>query len=267
MAGGPRPQLSFADLEFLHQGIRLEPLLQSISDFIDTQAELAELVRKDLDRGRKRAAAGRPGMSPQQVLRSLVLQRVKNWDYRELRERIADGYTLRRFTHFFAHAVPKHDAFHRAFQRLTPATLRTINDRVVLAAVAQRLEDGKKLRTDTTVVETDIHHPTDNRLLWDTVRVVTRLAGRLTRLLADGATHFRNRTRSARRRALQIERMSAKQRHEQQVPKYRELIHITEQVVAAARDVLAGATATAAIHSCNDVVIEDLRREITHHCD
>ena len=50
--------------------------------------------------------------------------RVKNWDYRELRERIADGYTLRQFTEFYCRPVPKHDAFHRAFVRLTPATLQ-----------------------------------------------------------------------------------------------------------------------------------------------
>jgi IS5 family transposase len=266
MVAARKSQLSFADLEFMHQGIRLEPVLQHISDFLHGQPELAELVRKDLERGLKHSATGRGGMSPHQVLRSLILQRVKNWDYRELRERVADGYTLRRFTCFFGQAVPKHDAFHRAFRRLTPATLRTINDAVVRAVVAQGLEDGKKLRTDTTVVETDIHHPTDNRLLWDTVRVVTRLAGRLTRLLSDGAAHFRNRTRSARRRALEIERLTAKQRHVQQVPKYRELIHIAEQVVAEARAVVEATKATPASPSFTEFVIEDLRKEIMHHC-
>jgi IS5 family transposase len=262
-----KPQLSFADLEFMHQGIRLEPVLQGISDFLDAQTEWVELVRKDLARGLKKPAAGRGGLRAEQVLRSLILQRVKNWDYRELRERIADGYTLRRFTHFFAGAVPKHDAFHRAFQRLTPATLRTINEGVVKAAVAQHLEDGKKLRTDTTVVETDIHHPTDNRLLWDTVRVLTRLAGRLTMLLSEGGAHFCNRTRSARRRALEIERLSARQRHGQQVPKYRELIRIAQQVVGAAREVLTSPIATLANCHLTDFTVEDLRKEIMHYCD
>jgi Transposase domain (DUF772) len=108
-----------------------------------------------------------------QVLRSLVLTRVKNWDYRELRERIADGLTLRQFTDFYCDPVPKHDAFNRGFNRLTPATLKAVNDLLVQAAVALGLEDGAKLRVDTTVVETDIHHPTDNTLLWDVVRVVS----------------------------------------------------------------------------------------------
>jgi hypothetical protein len=87
--------------------------------------------------------------------------RVKNWNYRELRERIADGCTLRQFKDFYCLPVPRHDAFHRGFNRLTPETLKAINDLVVQAAVELGLEDGQKLRVDTTVVQTDIHHPTD----------------------------------------------------------------------------------------------------------
>jgi hypothetical protein len=109
--------------------------------------------------------------------------RIKNWDYRELRERIADGCTLRQFTDFYCLPVPRHDAFHRGFNRLTPETLKAINELVVQAAVDLGLEDGQRLRVDTTVVQTDIHHPTDNTLLWDVVRVVTRLIGRLAAAL------------------------------------------------------------------------------------
>src|SRR5213593_4850731 len=156
------PQISFADLEFIKQGIQLDPILKAISDFVDAHAVLVEHVRCDLEWGLKKPSTGRNGLTAQQALRSLTLMRVKNWDYRELRERIADGYTLRRFTDFNSQSVPKHDAFNRAFNRLTPATLQVVNQAVVRAAVTVGLEDGKKLRADTTVVETDIHHPTDN---------------------------------------------------------------------------------------------------------
>jgi IS5 family transposase len=139
---------------------------------------MIEQVRRDLTRGLKRAGTGRNGLTPQQVLRSLVLMRVKNRRYHELRERIADGYTLRQFTDFHCQPVPRHDAFHRSLNRLTPKTLKAINELLVQAAVALKLEDGQKLRVDTTVVQTDIHHPTDSTLLWDVVRVVTRLMAR-----------------------------------------------------------------------------------------
>jgi hypothetical protein len=165
--------------------------------------------------------------------------RIKNWNYRELRERIADGCTLRQFTDFYCLPVPRHDAFHRGFNRLTPETLKAINDLVVQAAVRLGLEDGQKLRVDTTVVQTDIHHPTDNTLLWDVVRVVTRLIGRLAAALGRRRIKgFCDRTRAARRRMLAIQRMTTTQRHHQQSGKYRELIGITEQVVESARRVV-----------------------------
>src|SRR2546425_1482798 len=131
----------------MRQGVRLEPLLEAISKFLDSQHEMIERVRRDLVRGLKKPGNGRRGLTAPQVLRSLVLMRVKNWDYRELRERIADGVTLRQFTDFYCDPVPKHDAFNRGFNRLTPQTLKAINEMVVQAAVALGLEDGAKLRS------------------------------------------------------------------------------------------------------------------------
>src|SRR5205823_8679388 len=210
-------QISFADWELLQQGLTLEPLLQAISDFLDDQKEMIEAVRRDLQRGLKKPATGRNGLTPPQVLRAFILMRVKNWHYRELRERIADGYTLRQFTTFYCQAVPKHHAFHRAFIRLTPKTLKAVNELVVQAAVKLGLEDGNRLRVDTTVVQSDIHHPTDNTLLWDVVRVVTRLVGRLAKALElRRIKGFCDRRRSARRRMQAIQRMTTRQRHEQQ---------------------------------------------------
>lgn len=260
------PQISFADLEFLNQNVQLDPVLAAISNFIDSHRELVELVRRDLERGLKNPATGRNGLSAPQVLRSLALQRVKNWDYRELRERIADGYTLRRFTDFYSRCVPKHDAFNRAFNRLTPDTLECINQAIVRAAVALDLEDGSKLRVDTTVVETNIHYPTDSTLLWDSVRVITRLIGRLDELLPQGVGRFANRTRRVRRRMQEIQRMTPKQRHRRQRRKYRELIRTTEQVVQDAREVLKKTNTIRRIDPISDIAIRDLRVQIEHHC-
>src|SRR5207247_2852151 len=126
-----------------------------------------------------------------------------------------------------AHPAPKHAASNRACNRLTPETLRDINQLGVKAARHLGLEDGKTLRVDTTVVESNIHYPTDATLLWDSVRTITRLIGDLHEKLPDGVQGFTNRTRSARRRMQTIQSMSAAQRSQQQAPRYRELIRIT----------------------------------------
>src|SRR5271167_4462933 len=247
----------------MRQGLRLEPLLQAISDFLDDQKDMIEQVRRDLTRGLKKAETGRHGLTPQQVLRSLVLMRVKNWNYRELRERIADGCTLRQFTDFHSRPVPRHDAFNRGFNRLTPKTLKAINELVVQAAVDLDLEDGQKLRVDTAVVQTDIHHPTDNTLLWDVVRVVTRLVGRLAAALERRRIKgFRDRTRSARRRMYETQRMTTRQRHGQQTGTYRELIGIAAEVVEGARTALKNTRKTRGKDMFADLVIAETRKEI-----
>ena len=266
MSRSANSQFSFADWELLRQRVVLEPSLAAIADFLDEHDEIIEAIRGNLRCGLKRPDTGRKGLTAQQVLRSLILMRVKNWDYRELRERIADGLTLRRFTDFNAQPVPKHDAFQRAFTRLTPQTLKLVNELLVQAAVAMGLEDGSKLRVDTTVVATDIHHPTDNTLLWDVVRVVTRLVGRLADTIERPIKGFRNRTRAARRRMLAIQRMTTTQRQTQQRGKYRELIGIAEEVVEGARRGLRHTRKVRAKDVPSQLALEELRREIEHYC-
>lgn len=260
-------QLGFADLEFLRQGIVLERELQAITDFLDEHEEMVEAVGADLRRGLKNARTGRKGLTPQQVLRSLILMRVKNWDYRELRERIADGLTLRLFTDFNARPVPKHDAFQRAFNRVTPQTLRLVNELLITTAEAMGLEDGRKLRVDTTVVQTDIHHPTDNTLLWDVVRVVTRLVDQLAAAIALPIKGFRNRTRAARRRMQALQRMTATQRKTRQRKKYCELVGIAEEVVDSARNSLRDTHKVRLTDPVARVAVKELHRQIEHYCD
>ena len=261
-------QLTLVDWVLTQQGVRLEPVLAAISNFLDAHCELIAQVQRDLERGLKNPRTGRGGLTAEQVLRSLVLMRVKNWHYRELRERIADGFTLRQFTAFYARRVPRHDAFQRGFNRLTPQTLKVINELVVRAAVELGLEDGRKLRVDTTVVETDVHHPTDNTLLWDAVRIVTRLVNRLATAL--GGRHlkdFRNRTRAARRRMQDIQRMTARQRQERQNGAYRKLIGIAEEVVSGARKVLQQTAARHGKDAIAGILADELRKQIKYFCD
>jgi IS5 family transposase len=266
MARRPSAQVSFADLEFRVQGVALEPTLQAIGDFLDAHAELVALVHADLVRGLRRPATGRPGLTAGQVLRAFVLQRVKDWDLRELRARIADGYTLRRFTTFDSQPVPQHDAFHRAFTALTPPTVRALNDAVVQAAVTGRLEDGTKLRVDTTVVATDIHFPTDSTLLWDAVRVLTRLVGRVGAVVPAATAGFPDRTRRARHRMQEISRLAPRARARQQRRKYQDLLAVTAEVVGAARTVVAQAPATRGGDALAALAVEGLCAEIARYC-
>jgi IS5 family transposase len=245
-------QVSFADAELRTQAAGRSPRLEAIAKLLDAQRELIEKVAQDLRTGLKRPRTGRDGLSAFQVLRAFVLQRIENLDLRSLSERIGDGISWRIFAGFDSQPVPRHDAFNRAFNRLTADTIRQINGEVVKWAVEVALENGKRLRVDTTVVETDIRFPSDSSLLWDCVRVITREVKHLAKDAPKAARGFQDHTRKARRRFQEISRMTRQQRHHQQLPKYRDLIRTTQHVLAAARIVVPKARKKA--DSCGDLM-------------
>jgi len=259
------PQISFADLELLRQGVQMDPDLKQISAYADQHPELIEAVEPELHHGLKKPRTGRPGLTAAQVILSWILMRIKNWHYRELAQRIGDGFSLRIFTRFYSHPVPKHDAFHRGHNRLTPDLVQRLNDILIQAAVQDGLEDGEAVRGDTTVVETDIRHPTDASLLWDTVRVISRCLKQLRQLVPHELPRYPKRTRAAKRRMLELQRMTNSQRQRQQVPKYRQLIGITEQVLNNARDAVEATRESG--RTLKDVLaLEALRQQIADIC-
>lgn len=120
----------------------------------------------------------------------------------------------------------------------------SINDAVLRAALALGVEDGQRLRIDTTVVESNVHFPTDATLLWDGLRVVTRATARLRGLIPSSPT-LPDHTRRARRRMQEIQRMTRSERQTQQIPKYRDLLALTRNVVRDASSIVQQARAAA----------------------
>jgi len=108
--------------------------------------------------------------------------------------------------------VPDDTTLIRWANLIGPETVAALNDRVVELARSLKVTRGRKLRIDATVVETNIHHPTDSRILGDGVRVVSRLLRRAKTVLGEqvelGKEAFRTRTRSVRRLAQQLHRVA-----------------------------------------------------------
>src|SRR6266540_2253198 len=109
----------------------------------------------------------------------------------------------------------------------------------------------------------DIHHPTDASLLWDTVRVVTRLLQQLRKLVPHQLPRYPKRTRAAKRRMYELQRMTASQREHQQVPKYRQLIGIAEETLKNARHAVEATQQSCGRTPTDILAIEALRKEIT----
>jgi IS5 family transposase len=221
-----------------------------------------DLVRQDLEAGLKSPKRGRKGLDAQVVLRALVLWRVKNLSYRELRERIADGYEMRRFVRLRGSRVPTHVAFQRAFNRVKPSTVKEIIRRIIDVAREMGLDNGARVRIDGTVVESNIHHPTDAWLMWDVVRVLVREVKRLRKQAPAAFEGFHDRTRRTKRLFFQIQRPSRKKRRGNTDAKYRELIKITSETLKMSAQAVERARTTAPLEACSLLLLEAYCQEI-----
>jgi IS5 family transposase len=195
--------------------LALDPELAQLDQLLDDD-ELFQRVRADLVRRRPHTATrGRPSTPVEVILRLLVVKRLYNWSYEQTEHFVGDSLVLRQFCRLYLEPVPDDTTLLRWASLIGPEPVAALNDRVVELARALKVTRGRKLRIDATVVETDIHHPTDSRILGDGVRVVSRLLRRAKTVLGAGAElgkeAFRTRTRSVRRLAQQLHRVARRQ--------------------------------------------------------
>ena len=117
---------------------------------------------------------GRRGTPAEVVLRLLILEHVRNWSYDALGREVRANLVYRDFTRVGADKMPDAKTMGRWGVALGPVVIKQIHDRIVQLAQAQDLVRGRRMRVETTVVETNLHYPTDSSLLGDGVRVLTR---------------------------------------------------------------------------------------------
>jgi transposase, IS5 family len=204
--------------------------LQAMSRVLDDNPTIAELVWQDLraTSSPNQTTRGAGGLSAEQVLRILVVKQMNGFSYRELSFHLADSRSYRTFCLLgITDKTPTRSALNANLKALRPATLEAINRMIVGAAEKAAVELGETVRTDCTVVESNIHEPSDSELLWDCVRVLTRLLGQARDAVGAAQVQFSDRTRRAKRRRKEI--AYAKNAEERQQP-YRDLLRITAEV-------------------------------------
>jgi IS5 family transposase len=134
------------------------------------------------------------------------MKHLKGWSFRELEREVRSNLVYRRFTRFDADPTPNYSTFSRCFALLGPDLTQRVHERVVAKAREEKVARGRRLRTDTTVVESNIHYPTDSSLLGDGVRVLTRSLQGIAKQCAAGALPVVNHGRAVKRRLLEISR-------------------------------------------------------------
>ena len=215
------PQLSLVPQNIVDHPHARE--LARMSEVLDKLPKAAELIAQDLAKGTKATKAGRAGMSGEQVLRAAILKQMHAWSYADLTFGLADSPTFRTFCRIgMVDEAPKKATLADNIKRVKPETMEAINKLIIGRAKTMGVEDGKKVRIDSTVIDSNIHHPLDSNLLFDVVRVLTRMLGQSEEMSSQ--VKFSDHTKRAKRRMLDV--LNARSM-ERRVPIYRELVEIT----------------------------------------
>jgi transposase, IS5 family len=224
---------------------QMDPVLAKIDQLLEDE-ELYQLIRNDLaKRFPMTEQTGRNSTPVEVILRMLATKRLYGLSYEQTECQVRDSLVLRKFCRVYFQTVADDTTLIRWAGLVQPETLERFNQRLTQLATQLKVTKGRKLRTDGTVVETNIHHPSDSSLLADSVRVLGRTLRQAKEVLKEktelGQEVFRNRVRSVRRLARQVGEAMRKRgetAQEQGMQAYRKLVKATQQTIEQAQQVL-----------------------------
>jgi IS5 family transposase len=234
-----RTQLGFGDGLIAEEVSDLRENWMKHADAVLADEEIVVAVYEALaKRHPKSRCRGRRGAPADVVLRLLILKHIRNWSYEVLEREVRANLVYRDFTHVGGAKMPDAKTMGRWGVALGPEVLKQLHERIVRIAQDKGVTAGRRMRVDTTVVETDIHHPTDSTLLGDGVRVLTRIMGKITKIAGAVGTKLRDRNRSVKLRLLEIGRVARAKgpiNQDKLKQRYRQLLNATSRVVEQAK--------------------------------
>jgi len=208
--------------------------LGAISEVIEANSQIVELVYQDVA-GESRVDTGRSGMTAEQVLRCAVLKQYRNLTYEELAFHLEDSWSFRSFAKMRIGQKPCASTLQENITAITEQTWEAIHREIIGYAEADGIEKGRTTRIDTTVVETNIHKPTDSSLLQDGIRIITRWLMEGKRLTPTPGYLFRDHNKSAKKQVLTI--LNAR-KEKVRKEAYRELLRLVRCVRGYAADAI-----------------------------
>ena len=177
--------------------------LQHISQVLDAIPKVLDMAYWDLVRS-ARPTTGREGMTAEQVLRCAILKQYRQLTYEELAFHLEDSSSFRGFSRLDMGQYPCKSILQENIKALREETWEALNRETIDYARQEKIESGRKVRIDATVVETDIHHPTDSTLLVDGIRIVTRWLAEGKALSPSPRYRYRDHRRVAKKRLMAI---------------------------------------------------------------
>ena len=224
---------------------KMDPILAKVDGYLEDE-QLYQLVKGDLSKRRpKTLETGRKSTPVEVALRMLVVKRLYQYSYAETERYVSDSLVLRQFCRVYLNRVPDDTTLIRLANLIQTETLEKFNARITELALKSKVTKGKKLRTDGTVVETNMHTPSDSHQLADSVRVLARTIGRARKVLqtvkesvVEAVEDFTTAARRTARKIGEILRKRTDEAQEAGKQQYQELLAMTEKTIQQASQTL-----------------------------
>ena len=207
--------------------------LEGISQILDDNSIISEMVWQDLTVNLKNSGVGANGMTAEQVIRAAIIKQMEEFSYEGLAFHLLDSVCYRSFCRIgFADKGFKKSSLCNNIKAVSPETWESINRILVAYGVDTKIEKGRQSRIDCTVVDSNIHKPSDSSLLWDCVRVLTRKLGQINEQFKGLNLLFSDHTKRAKRRMLGVMNAKNKKARKKQ---YQDLLKVTDKTVSYAQ--------------------------------
>ncbi len=211
-------------LQFYQSASKESKKFQIMSDFLDKDRTIYEKIKKDF-KTEKGSSAGAKGITIEQIVKIAIIKQIAQLSYRKLHDALNDNLCYRSFAKIYDSSVPKYSSLCDNIKKISPESWELINKAIIEIAKELKIENGKKIRIDSTPVESNIHYPTDGELLWDCIRVIDRIIDMVQTEYPLLEFEYQNHTRRAKKRRFKIINTSKKNYRKDA---YRDLLKISK---------------------------------------
>jgi IS5 family transposase len=210
-------------LEFYKSESGLSKKLEKVSEILDKDISFLEKIAQDF-KTKNETKAGAKGMTVEQAVRVAIIKQMYQLGYKRLYNELNDNLSYRSFIKIHEEKVPKKMTLNENIKKISPGGWEEINKVIVKTAIELGIEKGKRVRMDSTGVESNIHYPTDGELLWDCVRVLDRIIEVVKEEYPDIEIEYHNHTMRAKRRRFKIVNTSSKEKRK---AAYKDLLKVS----------------------------------------
>lgn len=167
-------------LQFEKELWALNPELAVIDTILSKYPEIIEMMKQEVTGGQEGRVLGRKDMpTVEQIVRAAIYKEIKNLTYRELEYQQYDSRLCEVFIKLDERKPFSFKVFQKYISLISGDTLKKMMVAINRIAMEEGMEEGRSVRTDSTVVETNIHYPTNNALIWDCIKTINRLLKKL----------------------------------------------------------------------------------------